>query len=281
MKKNAYILPVMLLILGMLAFGCQSNKTPETYGWKLAYQSYTFKNFTFEEGLQKANELGLKFVEAYPGQRISADNPNPTNYTSGQEDREEIKSLLNKYGIRLVNYGVVKAKSEEEWKQVFDFSKEMGIETITAEIKPEHFDFIEQLCDDYKINVAIHNHPKPSLYWEPDSVLKYVDGRSQRIGACADVGHWVRSGLNPVECLNKLKGRIISIHFKDLNEMDRKAHDVPWGTGISDVPAMLQELKDQKFKGIFSIEYEHNWDNSVPEIAQSIEYFEKITAELK
>jgi sugar phosphate isomerase/epimerase len=279
MKKLLYfILPVLGIIMGLSS---QRTNTPKFLGWILAYQSFTFKNFTFEEGLQKANQLGLKYVEAYPGQKIGSASDMQTHFSSDEVAKKEMKALLKKYRVKLVNYGVVKARNEEEWKKVFDFAKEMKIKTITAEPNPDHLDFIEKMCDDYKINVAIHNHPKPSRYWEPDSVLKYVEGRSERIGACADVGHWVRSGLDPVESLRALEGRMISIHFKDLNEKDRKAHDVPWGTGVCDVPAMLQELKNQKFKGVFSIEYEHNWDNNVPEIAQSIENFNNTITTLK
>ena len=51
----------------------------------------------------------------------------------------------------------------------------------------------------------------------------------------------MRSGLNPVECLKKLEGRLISFHFKDLNKAGGDAHDVPWGTGACNVPAMLAE----------------------------------------
>jgi sugar phosphate isomerase/epimerase len=282
MKKQFIILSFFLpSVILLLAFSKQKAITPEKLGWNLAYQSYTFKNFTFEEGLQKATELGLKYVEAYPGQKLSLKNPDQTHHNSDNATREEMKQLLNKYRIKLVNYGVVKVKDEAEWKRVFDFAKEMGIKTITAEPNPSQLDFLEKMCDDYQINIAIHNHPKPSYYFAPDSVLKYVSGRSHRIGACADVGHWIRSGLDPVECLKKLEGHIISLHFKDLNEIDRKAHDVPWGTGVCNVPALLQELKDQKFKGVFSIEYEYNWDNNVPEIAQSIKSFNSITANLK
>ena len=80
--------------------------------------------------------------------------------------------------------------------------------------------------------MAIHEHPKGhSIYWDPDSVLAAIKGRSPLMGACTDVGHWMSSGLDPVECLKKLDGHIICLHFKDLNEMAR-AHDVPWGTGI-------------------------------------------------
>jgi hypothetical protein len=43
---------------------------------------------------------------------------------------------------------------------------------------------------------------------------------------------------------------------------------------------MLAELKRQKFKGVFCVEYEHNWENSVPEIAQCVKFFNATCAEL-
>jgi sugar phosphate isomerase/epimerase len=45
---------------------------------------------------------------------------------------------------------------------------------------------------------------------------------------------------------------------------------VPYGTGVSDIPGILSELKRQNFAGNISIEYEHNWENSTPEVAQCI-----------
>ncbi|HPV37818.1 MAG TPA: TIM barrel protein, partial [Candidatus Hydrogenedentes bacterium] len=131
-------------------------------------------------------------------------------------------------------------------------------------------------------NVAVHNHPNPSFYWNPDTVLEFVKDRTKRVGACADTGHWPRSGVDPLEALKKLEGRIITFHFKDLNEFGkREAHDVPWGTGVCNVEALMKEIQRQGLKNIvFSIEYEHNWDNSVPEIAQCVAYFDKVAAEL-
>jgi sugar phosphate isomerase/epimerase len=52
--------------------------------------------------------------------------------------------------------------------------------------------------------------------------------------------------------------------------MGPDAHDVPYGTGVSDVPAILDELKRQGFDGNLSIEYEYHWQNSLPEVAQCI-----------
>jgi sugar phosphate isomerase/epimerase len=88
----------------------------------------------------------------------------------------------------------------------------------------------------------------------------------------------MRSELNPVECLKKLEGRIISFHLKDLNEYGRGAHDVPWGTGRGDVKAMLTEVKRQGIKPIFSMEYEYRF--TMPELAQCVAYFDKVAAEL-
>jgi hypothetical protein len=58
--------------------------------------------------------------------------------------------------------------------------------------------------------------------------------------------------------------------MKDLNGMNPGAHDVPFGTGVSDIPAVLNELKQQQFAGNISIEYEYHWENSSPEVAQCI-----------
>ena len=43
---------------------------------------------------------------------------------------------------------------------------------------------------------------------------------------------------------------------------------------------MLEELKRQDFKGVFAIEYEYNWDNSVPDIKECIQYFNKVSEEI-
>lgn len=89
----------------------------------------------------------------------------------------------------------------------------------------------------------------------------------------------MRSGLDPVECLQKLDGRIVSFHFKDLNKKGKGAHDVPWGTGVANVPALLAEMKRQGFQGPVSIEYEHNWLESLPEIGQCVINFHAMTTE--
>jgi sugar phosphate isomerase/epimerase len=259
----------------------------EKLGWRLGCQAYSFNRSTFFEAVDKNAALGLHYIEGFPNQKISKTLDAKLGPALSADQRKEVKQKLADAGVKLVNYGVGPCD-----RQTFDFAKDMGIETLVSEPKEEVFDEINKLVDEYAINVAIHNHPNPSHYWNPDTVLAVTKGRSKRIGACADTGHWMRSGLNPVECLQKLEGRIISFHFKDLNKVgtgeprDRKKkeqdgpHDVPWGTGVGNAKAMLAEIHRQGIKAVFSIEYEYNWENSVPEIAQCVQYFDQVAAEL-
>jgi sugar phosphate isomerase/epimerase len=249
---------------------------------KLGTQAYTFKEFTLFEAIDKAKQLELEFVEIFQGQRLSSEHPDvKSNHEMPLSLIAKLKNKLDDAGVKALAYGVVKlGKDEAECRKIFDFAKVMGMTTITAEPPEEALPMIDKLANEYRINVAIHNHPKPSHYWNPETVLKAVQGRSKRIGACADTGHWVRSGLDPVECLKKLEGRVLWSHFKDLNEKDRHAHDVPWGTGVGNAKAQLAELCRQGFSGGISIEYEHNWKNSMPEIAKCVAFFRATCKEL-
>jgi sugar phosphate isomerase/epimerase len=154
------------------------------------------------------------------------------------------------------------------------------LDYITSEPDEKMIPVISKLADEFKINVAIHDHPKPSHYWNPEVVLNAIKGQSKRIGACADIGHWVRSGLDPVECIKKLEGHIYGLHVKDLHEKGPGGHDVHWGQGFSNVEGVLRELKRQGFKGGFSAEYEYNWDNNAPDVAESVKYFREVVKKL-
>lgn len=277
------------LSIGLLAFVlcvCCLPKASFAAGvnWKLGMQAYSFKEFTFFEAVDKNKALGMRYIECYPGQRLSKENPGvKTDHNMSSADKMLMLQKLRLAGVRLMNYGVVSLPNNEaECRKVFEFAKDMGIETIVSEPPEDAFGLIDTLCKEFEIKVAIHNHPKPSHYWDPDTVLKVCKGRSEWIGACADTGHWTRSGLDPLEAIKKLGNakRIISLHFKDLDKFGKGAKDVPWGTGVSKSREILAELARQKFKGVFSVEWEHNWLESMPDIAKCATFFERTAAEL-
>jgi sugar phosphate isomerase/epimerase len=280
---KAIIATTSILILATGASFAQPAGTPnaEKLGWRVACQAYSFNHFTFFEAIDKTAATGCKYIEAYPGQKLSPEKKDVVfDHNAPQDVLDAVKAKLAAAGVTLVNYGVVDLPADEaESRKVFDFAKKMGIETIVSEPEADAFDTIEKLVKEYGIKVAIHNHPKPSKYWDPARVLAAAEGR-EGIGSCADTGHWMRSGVNPLEALQMLNGKIVSLHFKDLHEAGKDGHDVVFGQGKADVKSLLAELKKQGFKGVFSIEYEYNWDDSVPEITQCVAAFDKFAAEL-
>ena len=261
--------------LSLLA-GSQIPEDCKTGGFFIGCQAYTFNHFTVFEAIEKTASAGGKVIEFYPGQKLSKEEPTVSwDHNASAETIQKVKEKLAASKVTAVNYGVVDIpKDEAEARKIFEFAKAMGLYGITTE-SVGSIDTIEKLVKEYDIKVGFHDHPKqannPSYkMWDPNYVVSVVKDRDARIGSCADTGHWVRSGLNPVDCLRILKGRIISSHLKDLNEMGPGAHDVPYGTGVSDIPALLTELKAQGFAGNISIEYEYHWENSTPEAGQCI-----------
>lgn len=257
---------------------------PEKYltnGFAAGCQAYTFNRFTAFEAIEKTAKAGGKVIEFFPGQKLSQADPDKVvSHDSSDDVVELLKAHLNEYGLKAVNYGVVGVPNDEAGaRKVFDFAKKLGLRAITTE-SVESIDVLEKLAKEYDIAVAFHNHPRQAnnpnyKVWDPNYIKEVTEGRDKRVGSCADTGHWVRSGLDPVECLKILEGRIISSHLKDLHEKGMEGHDVPFGTGVSNIKGILDELKSQGFKGNISIEYEYNWDNSVPEVTECINFIKK------
>jgi sugar phosphate isomerase/epimerase len=271
-----------LMAAGELLTKTKGAPHAEALGWHLGCTSYCFQLFTLFEAIEKTASLGLKYIDIYTGQKLGGKFGDVTMQPGlAKEYLAALKKKLSQHGVTLGNYASMEyPKNEAEWRKFYAWLKELGIDTFVTEPAEQDVPMIDKLCNEYKIDLAIHNHPKPSHYWNPETVLRVVKGRSRRVGACADTGHWKRSGFDPVECMKKLQGRIITFHFKDVKREGDGYHDVPWGTGECNVRGMLEEAWRQQFKGVFSFEYEYHWENSLPELAQSVEFFDKVAAEI-
>ena len=293
MEKRFCILSFSL-VLSLYFISCGSNSEKPTVDnsatadssnvtsqWKLGAQMWTFHTFPFLTALDKVDSAGLRFIEAFQGQPIGGDFNDTFGLNMRADSKTKLKTILAQKGIQLVAMGVIAPATIEEWKKNFEFAREMGLQYITAEPKKDQLDSINSMAGEYNILVAIHDHPNPSPYAHPDSVLNAIKGRIN-IGACADIGHWARNGLDVVDCLKKLEGRIYGVHLKDVQKFNEvEAADTTLGNGVLNMPEILAEFKRQNFKGMFSMEHELHWENNVPDVIYNRDYFNKQIGLLK
>jgi len=272
--RTFWLIPALLA--AALA-GCQ-NAPPSAppSEMKLGVQAYTFRRFTFAETLDKVQTLGIHYLQAFPFQNLGGGLPGKFNYPMDDATRAAVRALIQSKGIEVVSYGVVTGKNPQEWRKIFEFAKAMGLQNITSEPPQEDMPLVDQLSREFGITVALHNHPKPNRYANPADSMAAIKPYGPNIGLCADTGHWVRNGYDPVAALRMAEGRILYLHFKDLNEFGTKAgHDVPWGTGISNAAGQIAELRRQGFSGIVFAEYEYDTPTLESNVARSAEYFRR------
>ena len=249
--------------------------------WKIGVQMWTFRMFSFTDALDKVDSAGVKSIEAFWGQPLGGGLKDSFGINMSPESKSKIKQLLQSKGINIVAMGVISPTNTSDWIKAFDLAKEFNLSYITAEPRKEYWDFVDSMAGAYGLKIAIHDHPKPSAFWHPDSVIAAVQGHPN-IGSCADLGHWPRSGLDPVECLKKLEGHIYGVHLKDIKKFNQvDAEDTIVGKGVIDFPSVFKELKRQRFKGMMSIEHESNWYHNLPDVIETVEYYNKQVKGLK
>ena len=255
-----------------------STPNMEKLGWQLSVQLYTYRRFPLFEALDKVAALGIRHIEPLTALKVDSKRPDVrANEDMPTDLRNELKAKLADRGMFLSSIFANFNGKPDQAKRLFDFCKEMGTGTILAEPPANALDMIEKLCGEYRINVAFHNHARgQSPYWKPEQVLAACQNRTERMGACADAGQWARSGLDPVECLRKLKGRIISFHLKDIEKKNEpNSRNTVFGEGEGDFPNVLKELKLLGYRGLTTIDFEHDTPALQEDMARNVRYVEE------
>jgi len=259
-------------------------RAQENLGWRLGVEAYTFHKFTFFETIDKTAQLGLAYIGGLSFQKVSQKIPKNFDPQLMDDELREIRLELDAAGVRMLTYYIHDIPNDQAaCRKIFEFGQKMGIETFMSEPKPEALDLIEKFCNEYGINVALHNHDQKASpqYWSPDGVLKAVQGRSKRMGACGDLGYWMRSGIDPVKAARKLRDRLLTVQMHDLHDSSAEGHDVPWGTGVGKSERFFNELHRLGIQPtMIGLEYSYDWFESLPKVAQCKGFFDVTTLKL-
>lgn len=229
---------------------------------KLGIQMYSLRGYPVDEALAHARDLGFKYVEFYSGMFPITDD---------KAAIDAMKKKVADLGLTITAHGVNGFGGDAAAnRKVFEFAKAAGIRTISADPSPDSFASLDELVKEFDIRIAIHNHGPTHRYNKVVDVLRAIEKHDQRIGACADLGHFIRSGEKPTDVIRALKGRLYGIHLKDFAEMQDRTKGVILGKGHMDVPAVMAALVQVNFPadGALSLEYEENEKNPLADIRE-------------
>jgi inosose dehydratase len=245
-------------------------------GFKLGAQSYTFREFDLEPALKRMQSLGLRYVELCPGLPRHKHAP----LTNEKAQIEALLKLCKEYQITPLAWGVQSfTKDSEANRKAFEFGKTLGLKMLSASPARDAFDSLDKLCEEYKIAIGIHPHgpigkEKLDPWYSAEIILAAVKNHHPLIGSCLDTGHLIRAAqlgkkLDPVEQIRIMAERNFGLHLKDHD--NRRREDVIFGQGSLDVPGVLKALREVKFQGLISIEYEANPNDPVKDVQACVQ----------
>jgi len=233
-------------------------------GFLMGLQSYTLRTFPVDKALATMQELGMSSVEFFD-----------SHFSVGSTDEQiaAMKAKAKDRGLVILGHGVNPfSKDDKANRRYFEFAKKVGIRNISADPSEDSFDSLDKLVKEFDIRIAIHNHGPGARYNKVADVLNAIKGHDERIGACADLGHYIRSAEDPVRAINLLKGRLYGVHLKDFAEQKADTPGVILGKGHLDTEGVFRALKKVEFPadGSLSLEYEEHADDPVADVVECL-----------
>lgn len=249
---------------GLSARHALASAEPLPGGLTLGLQTYTFRNFKPDEALKIAGELGFGTVEMFEAHFPSQSTP---------EQIAAVRQLASAQGIRILAHGVNPFTADHEAnRRWFEFARAAGIRNLSADPSEDAFDSLDKLVEEFDIRIAIHNHGPGARYDKIVDVLRAIEGRHPNIGACADLGHYIRSAEDPVRAIHLFAGRLFGVHLKDFAEQKRDTQGVILGQGHLDLVGVFRALRKVEFPpdACLALEYEEHPENPLDDVTACV-----------
>lgn len=219
--------PVVSTSVRLENWGRLHLAAPGIIGWRVGVRSDAFGRLPFSEAAARIDALNVAFVEGFGGQEFSREIPKKLDYNLAPGELTAVKDRLRSLNLQMPVYFAPVIGDENAARKLFQFAKGLAVETIVGSPDPASLAMIDKLANEFSVNMALYNRSRKETpgYWNAESLLKAVEGRSKRIGAYIDVGAWTEEGLNPVAELTALKERLIGANLSFRSTRGGKDHD--------------------------------------------------------
>ncbi len=253
-----------------------ASVTPPRDTFRLGIAGYTFHKFNLDQTLEMLKKVDVHYL-------CIKDFHLPLKSTD-----QEVAAFHEKcksFGVTGYGVGPIYVGSEEEVNAAFAYAKRVGTQTLVGVpfkmdgkkrvASAEMLKLIDQKVKEYDIRFAIHNHgpDMPELFPNAESGIELIKDLDARVGLCLDIGHQLRDGKDPVKAILDYAGRIYDVHIKNVSAADKSGKGVEMPRGMIDMPSVVRALRNVKYSGVCSLEYEKDMADPLTGIAESIGYF--------
>lgn len=261
-----------------LALGCgggAEQRAPELEPLRLPYggfamgiQSFSLRHYALEAALDITRALGLARIELIPETALGPISLGEHfAVTSDGGAIDAVRAACAQRGVAIAAHGVNGVASEQDARGLLAFARRARVPVLTIAPEPKVLGALDSLCAERPgVQLAIHNHG-PGMAWETiEEIEGAIGARHPSFGACVDTGHFIRSGIDPIEALRRFGPRVHGVHLKDFVREGAFADGCILGAGKLDLVGVFRALREIEFRGALSLEYEKNADDVVPDL---------------
>ncbi len=216
--------------------------------------------------------------EQTPEQKAAVDAERKWRLGLSMDIFKELRKLYNDAGVSIYAVKDVRQDTDEDLDYTFTVAKTLGANHVTLELPngPNAHATFQRMGDwalKHQMFAAYHTHQQGSM-----TALDEAFAASKGNMANVDLGHFMAAnnpGGTPLDFLNKFHDRIASYHLKDRTTVAHCALNLPWGTGETPIPQILQTVAKNKWTipGSIELEYEiPEGSNPVKEVAKCLDF---------
>jgi sugar phosphate isomerase/epimerase len=238
-----------------------------------------FRELSWEKTLEILNRLGFKFIEGsaeIPGCHLNFFLHNPDKLSL-------LKESLRNYDLKVVSvmgindFAVDKNRIREEMdrtRRQLEFAYQINAEILrvfTSHI-PEYYIWEEMYLQVIKclkklakeaenlgVKLAVENHG--GMTATAKQVKRIISSINEEyVGLNLDPANFLVSGEDPVKAARELSEFVIHTHIKDCVKTEKGYTFCEIGTGEINYYEILKALKEKRYEGYLSIEYENTLD---------------------
>jgi sugar phosphate isomerase/epimerase len=255
-------------------------------GVQIGAQSYSFRDRPLDACIQAYITVGLGECELFQGHvepaenRVNRDKLREWRLDTPLSYFQDIRNKFDAAGVRIYayNYSFRHDMTEAEMRRGFEMTRAMGLRYITASSNVSLAPAIDKLAQEFKITVGFHGHDdtaNPDEFSTAETFERALQGASKYLAVNLDIGHFTAAGGDPVSFIREHHDRIVTLHLKDR----KKDHgeNMPFGEGDTPIVAVLQLLRDQRWRIPANIEYEYGKPgmDTIAEVEKSYAYCRK------